>query len=142
MNSMASDQTGDPTETDPSVGWNRYLRAGMGFLVFEAMIVFILGGPFLGDSDSTLLFIVIAGAGGVGYLLLGVFAGTWLSVLFIGLPILIAVPIGGTVADGGSASEIPLYVSWTFLTLYFFAPAWLFGLLISFLLRTYPADPA
>lgn len=141
MNSVSSNRTSGLNEAGTASGWNYFLRAGLAFLAFETVIIFLLGGPLLGDSDSTLLFFAIAGVGAIGYLMLGVLAGTWLSVLFLVLPIVIAVAVGGTMADGYSASETPLYVSWTFLTLYFFAPAWLFGLLISFCLRTYSPDP-
>ncbi len=138
---MAENRAGNPAGSDPAVGWNQFLRIGLAFLAFEAVIIFILGGPVLGDSDSTLLFLAIAGVGGIGYLLLGTWTGTWLSILFVFLPIVFAVAVGGTQPDGSSASETPLYVSWTFLSLYFFAPAWLVGMLISFLTRTYLGDP-
>lgn len=131
------DQRGNPNEADPTAAWHRFLRVGFAFLAFEAVILFLLGGPFFGDSDSTLLFLAIAGVGGIGYLLLGVWSGSWLSVVFVFLPIVVALAVGGTAVGGSSASETPLYVSWTFLTIYFFSPAWLFGLLISFVLRSY-----
>lgn len=137
---MAEDRTDSPPEPASTDAWNQFLRVGLVFLAFEALIIFILGGPILGDSDSTLMFLAIAGVGGIGYLLLGVWTGTWLSIIFVFLPIVIAVAVGGTLPDGSSASETPLYVSWTFLSIYFFAPAWLFGLLISFARRQYSGN--
>ncbi len=141
MNPVATDPTRSSSEAKATAAWHHFLVVGSAFLVIETVVLFLVGGPFFGESDSVLLFLVIAGAGGFGYLMLGIWAGSWLSVLFIILPIVIAVPIGGTWADGSSASETPLYVSWTFFTIYFFAPAWLLGLLTSFAMRSYSQTP-
>lgn len=142
MKLLSGDRTGSPTGSAAADDWNRPIRVGLVFLAFEAVILTILGGLFLGELDSAVLFLAVAGAGGIGYLLLGLLTGTWVSIVFVLLPIVIAVPVGGTLADGSSASETALYVSWTYLSVYFFAPAWLLGLLISLVRRQYPSDPA
>lgn len=116
--------------------WNHFLLIGLVFLAVETVVLLLLG-----EVGSTPVFLAIAGTGGIAYLLLGVWAGSWLSGPFILLPIVIAVAIGGTLAHGSSPSETPLYVSWTFLTIYFFAPAWLLGLLIAFIRRSYRSTP-
>ena len=116
-----------------------FYGTGLIFLAFETVILFLAGGPF--GSDSAVLFLLIAAAGGIGYLALGALAGSPLSLVFIAVPILIAVAVGGTASDGSTASEVPLYVSWTSLTIYFFAPAWLVGLLVSLFLRAYLFAP-
>ena len=141
MNSAAIEKSHDSGGTNENAAWHHFLKVGMAFLGLETVVLVLVGGPFFENSDSAIRFLAIAGVGGLGYLALGILAGSGLSIVFIAVPIVIAVAIGGTVADGSTASETPLYVSWTFLTLYFFAPLWLFGLLISFLLRSYPPAP-
>ncbi|MGK2932625.1 MAG: hypothetical protein ACSLFD_07640 [Solirubrobacterales bacterium] len=124
----------NPTVDTEAQAWNRFLLIGLVFLAFETVVLLILR-----ELTSTPVFLAVAGAGGVAYLLLGVWAGTWLSGLFVPLPVFIAVAVGGTLAHGTNPSETPLYVSWTFFSLYFFTPAWLLGLLIAFLRRSYPS---
>jgi len=113
-----------------------FLVAGLIFLLYEAAVITVLSGVLFGEIDSGLLYLGIAAiAGGAGYLWFGYITGSWASIVFIALPVVIALAIGGTDAsDSPGTGEVPLYVAWTAMS-YFFVPAWLAGLLIAFVLR-------
>lgn len=113
-----------------------FFFAGLLFLVYEAVVITVLSGVVFGEIDSGLLYLGIAAvAGGAGYLAIGYITGSWASIVFIALPVVIALAIGGTDAsDSPGTGEVPLYVAWTAMS-YFFVPAWLAGLLIAFVLR-------
>ena len=119
-----------------------FLIAGLAFLVYEALVITLLSGVVFGEIDSGLLYLGIAAiAGGAGYALIGYITGSWASIVFIVLPVVIALAIGGTDAsDSAGTGEVPLYVAWTAMS-YFFVPAWLAGLLVAFVLRRGEPDP-
>ena len=113
-----------------------FLIAGGAFLLYEAVVITLLSGVVFGEIDSGLVYLAIAAiAGGAGYAAIGYVTGSWASIVFIALPVVIALAIGGTNAsDSPGTGEVPLYVAWTAMS-YFFVPAWLAGLLIAFVLR-------
>ena len=113
-----------------------FLIAGGAFLLYEAVVITLLSGVVFGEIDSGLVYLAIAAiAGGAGYAAIGYVTGSWASIVFIALPVVIALAIGGTNAsDSPGTGEVPLYVAWTAMS-YFFVPAWLAGLLVAFVLR-------
>ncbi|MBK5232194.1 MAG: hypothetical protein JJE13_04330 [Thermoleophilia bacterium] len=112
----------------------RLLLAGMGFVVFEALFIWLLGDKIYEFSYfSTPLWGLLALAG-AGYFALGYFSRSWLSGLMLAAPLLVAVYfVNGVwtveyengVVIGTNANFAEIWLTLSFI----FVPAWALGVL-------------
>lgn len=112
--------------------WHRFLLATVPFIAFETFLIAVFGKYFFTGVSSELGVWLMFALAAVGYFGLGLFSGSWLSLLVIWVPLVIVIAIDPAIpahAWGGS-ERLPLYGMWFYASV-FFLPAWLIGALLS-----------
>ncbi len=106
----------------------RLLVAGVGFLVYSAILILVFGDYFYEGVSSGIGHWGMIGAAALGYLLLGGLSRAPVSIVIGLLPPLLAWYVDPSIPAEAVGDPMPLYQSW--LTwVYIFLPAWLVGLL-------------
>lgn len=113
----------------------RLVLTGFLFLVFEGVLIAVFGDYFYTGVSSELGVMLMLALASIGYLLLGFFSRSWLSLLVAALPVLFALALDPPVPEEAWGSERPsLHLAWIWYSIVFL-PAWGLGLAASFAIR-------
>lgn len=118
-------------QADSPIKSRRFLITAIGFLVYESILIGVFGDYFFAESHSAFVAWTMIGLAAAGYFVLGALSGSWLSVLLIAIPMVIAAIIDVKAPGSSGGETLDLDQQWVLLTI-LFLPAWALGSCVAF----------